>query len=206
MSMIIYDCEIQRAIPTPGQEPLFGVDYCDGWEDFAGMGIACICAVEMGEVPLVRVFCLDNLGDFQKLVDRSSKVVGFNNRSFDDRLCAAHGVTVPVDKSYDLQQAIWTAAGLGMDYSEATHAGLGLDALARANFGYGKQGDSAMVPHWWQAGQVGRVIDHCVRDVQMTLELLGQIIMYSLVKDPRDVSRLIKVYPGRVALYWNRRR
>jgi len=44
MNTIIYDIEIAKAIPSKSEPKEEGVEYCKGWGDHAGMGIACLCA------------------------------------------------------------------------------------------------------------------------------------------------------------------
>jgi hypothetical protein len=204
MGLMVFDCEIKKGVPRKRTEPVPGVEYCAGWEDFSGMGIACICALEMAEARRPRVFCEDNFREFQALVDRSCRVVGFNNLHFDNRLCAAHGIDVPFDKSYDLQQVIWLAAGLEGNYRDEAHSDFSLEKLCMANFGRGKSGDSALVPQLWQGGRHGLVIDHCLQDVLLTADLLDQIVQCGWVRDPRDLSKIIEIKPAIMALYWNR--
>ena len=45
-NILIYDCEIAKAIQGRNETRLEGVEYCDGWEDFGNMGISCICAFD----------------------------------------------------------------------------------------------------------------------------------------------------------------
>ena len=40
--MIIYDCEIIKAIEDKKHPRIEGIEYCDGWKDFTGMGLACV--------------------------------------------------------------------------------------------------------------------------------------------------------------------
>jgi hypothetical protein len=100
--LIVYDCEIIRGIPTKGTKKISGIRYCAGWRDFEGMGIACIVAYDY-DIDGFRVFCNDNLGGFEDLVDSTDVVVGYHNWNFDDPLVEAHGIMIPVEKSYDLK-------------------------------------------------------------------------------------------------------
>ena len=92
-SLLVYDCETIHPVLSPDETPLLFVSYCDGWEDFEDMGISVITAFDYvtGDY---RVFCEDNLNEFQELVDERAIVAGFNNIAFDNRLCRAHGIHI----------------------------------------------------------------------------------------------------------------
>lgn len=191
--MIIYDCEILRAIPPRNEtERIPEIFYCGGWWDFEGMGLSCIGVYDYFEARY-RVFLKDNFRDFQGLVDSSDLVVGFNSLRFDNRLCAAHEIQVPEEKSYDLLAEIWAGAGLGEEFNPTTHKNFGLEACCLANFNLGKSGNGAMAPVLWQRGEFGAVIDYCLRDVWLTKKLLDQIIEVGKIWDPRDPEMEIQV-------------
>lgn len=48
---------------------------------------------------------------------------------------------------------------------------VGLHHLATATLGRGKSADGWQALRWWRAGQVGRVVDYCRQDVELTWEL-----------------------------------
>lgn len=191
--MLIYDVEIKRAIQ--GKEARIpGIEYCQGWDDFEGMGIAVVCAYDDDE-DTFRVFCEDNLHDFQSLVhhhiDMDEKIVGFNSLRFDNRLVRAHGIDLPDDESWDLLVEIWKAAGLGPDFNLKTHVGFGLDAMVSENFPeYGKAMNGALAPVLWQRGEIGSVIDYCMSDVWLTKMLVRMIQGQGFLLSPKDGSQL----------------
>ena len=175
--MLLYDVEIERPVPDDrhrDREP--GIEYCNGWKDYTGMGVAVACAWD-GHENAYRVFLKDNLYELQNLIDRHSRVVGFNNHRFDDPLMRAHGVMIPDEKSYDLLTEILRANGNGR-FSPNACAGYGLDAVARANLerGKGKSGSGDLAPVLWQRGCRGAVIDYCMRDVYLLKSLMDCVI------------------------------
>ena len=101
MNVLIYDIEIKRAILGKNEEPIDGIDYCAGWQDHANMGISCIGAYDYA-ADRYRVFMDDNYAEFTNLVAGRDVIVSFNGLAFDNRVCAAHGIAVPDDKSYDI--------------------------------------------------------------------------------------------------------
>ena len=181
--MIVYDCEIVGAVPGKGQERIDGVWYCDGWDDFQGMGISCICAYDM-QGQRSRVFLADNLQEFSRLISAGRMVAGFNNHKFDDQLIRAHGIKV--GGSYDIATEVKAASG------NPNWRGLSLDALARANGICGKSGSGADAPILWQRGKIGAVIDYCLQDVNVTVNIIRKIMTAGCLVDPRD-GRVVKM-------------
>jgi hypothetical protein len=182
--MIVFDCEIEKAILMSGENMIEGIEYCEGWSDFEGMGLSCICAYDYVDTRS-RVFCKDNFDEFQDLVNKADVVIGFNNIGFDNKLCSAHGIKIPEDRSYDLLVHIWIAAGLGPVYQHPTHAGYGLDAVCETNFGIRKTGHGAMAPVDWQRGNIGRVIDYCANDVRMACHLFDYVMSHGYIINPK---------------------
>jgi hypothetical protein len=177
--MIILDVEIKKAILGRGEEPVEGVEYCGGWRDFKGMGVACVCTFDIVS-KLSRVFIDEDLQDLAAYL-QGRVTAGFNTRRFDLPLLHEHGV-LP-DKvafqgaHYDILEQIWIALGLNPDrFAPATHGGWSLDAVCGSTLGVVKSGAGALAPHWWQQGRRGRVIDYCLRDVWLEAQLLMHII------------------------------
>lgn len=188
LSYLVYDCEIIKAIPPKPNEPYYeDIDYCKGWNDFAGMGISVIGAYS-SITQRFHVFCADNFHIFQGMLDNHALIVDFNGHSFDRNLLTADHITFDNHKHFDILRAIWKAQGLDPDeFNPRTHGGYGLDAMARANLkNLTKSGNGALAPILWQRGQVGEVIDYCLNDVHITHELFQMILGTSgLVRNPK---------------------
>ena len=184
--MIIYDCEIIKAILGKKDTAKEGIDYCDGWRDFKGMGISVICTYDY-TTDRYGAFCEDNFDDFRDLISESNgPIVGFNSLAFDNRLCEANNIDVSNEKSYDILVEIWKAVGLQPEFQFPSHIGYGLDAVVEANFGLGKTGHGANAPIQWQAGEYGSVIRYCLDDVWLTKKVLDRIIRMGVLKNPKD--------------------
>lgn len=187
--MIVYDCEIKKAILGKRDVPIEGIEYCKGWSDHIGMGISVICAYDFDE-NAYRVFCEDNLNEFQDLVNNTDIVVGFNSIAFDNMLCLANDVSVPEYKSYDILVEMWVADGLAPHFQYPSHIGYSLDATCAANGVKRKTGSGAMAPVDWQRGKYGSVIDYCLNDVKMTRDLLELVIIQDgRIQNPKDISK-----------------
>lgn len=175
--MIIIDVEIEKAIPPRNHlEPcLPDIEYCEGWRDFKGMGITCVCTYDL-RTNLSRAFLRENMQELPAYL-AGEATAGFNTRRFDMPLLAEHGVTVDGERHYDILESIWIALGLDPDnFVPRTHGGWSLDVVCYHTLGHRKSGDGASAPIWWQRGLRGRVVDYCLRDVWLEARLLQHII------------------------------
>jgi hypothetical protein len=187
MRILVYDCEIKYGIPPRGEDPIDGIVYCEGWKDFAGMGVS-VTGVYDYFADAYRVFCDDNVEEMFYLFANADMLVSFNGIGFDDPLLLA---TYPeystvLTKRYDLLVEIWRASGLAPKWGgSVTHGGYGLDAMGEANFNERKTGHGADAPVNWQRGKIGSVIDYCLNDVRMTKMLLDAVRVNHPLVNPR---------------------
>lgn len=188
-NFIVYDTEIVNAIPVPSEPKIVGINYCGGWTDYSGMGISTLCAYD-ARTKRTRVFLKDNLKEFQKLVDEVDFVIGFNNINFDDPLCAAHGINIPKEKSRDVKRLVQEAAGFKVN---ARVKGFKLQNICEANGLPLKTEDGALAPIMWQQGQFGRVIDYCLNDILMTVDLLRKMYTGKMVNPVTRVDMNIDI-------------
>lgn len=191
--ILIYDCEIIKAIRDPKKVDLAHIDYCNGWEDYENMGISVIGVNFISEeVDEVFNHNVNNNYDlaipgFQPVLEATDILVGFNNQSFDDKLLKANGFVIPEHVvNYDLLVEIWEGVGLGREFVYPTHAGFGLDAICKANGLGEKSGDGANAAVLWQKGKHQEVIDYCENDIKLTRKLFELIQEKGEIKDPRE--------------------
>lgn len=195
MDALVYDIEIEKAIQGRNEERLEGIEYCDGWRDHANMGISVICAFDY-VTNRYRTFMRDNFEDFAALMEEREFLVGFNNIGFDNKtIRAALGIEIRRDIdawSYDLLAEMWRAAGLDpTSFAPATHGGYGLDATAEINLGLKKTGHGAHAPVQWQRGEIGAVVDYCLEDVRLTVNLFDQVREHGILMSPKDADRVL---------------
>jgi hypothetical protein len=167
---IVYDIEIVKAIPDKKVPPVAGVQYCEGWRDFAGMGIAVLCAIDADE-QVARVFLEDNLSAFAEW-SKDAILCGHSNHQFDDQILKALGLWTAAG-SYDILRHLRAAVGEPMDFTPGrTKGGRKVDDIARLNLnGMQKSLDGGQAPVLWQQGRRGQVIDYCCRDVAIEYAL-----------------------------------
>lgn len=188
MKTLVYDLEIINCVPGK-DKPIEGIKYCQGWHDHAGMGISVIGAFDYVQ-QRYRVFQEDNFGDFEKLVEASELLVGFNHIGFDNKVVKAclEACNVCEDiKVYDLMIEMMRAADTD------SRKGFSLDATAQANLKTGKSGDGGLAPVNWQEGRRGSVIDYCLEDVRLTKALFDRVKATGGLRDPRDPSRFLEM-------------
>lgn len=191
--MLIYDIEIQRAIAKKGKDREEGIEYCNGWEDYAGMGISVVGVYDY-PTKRYRVFTESNKDQFLELVDRRGLLVGFNNIPFDNKVIAAcWGKTIHDYQCYDILREIWRGMGLDAKFDVNTHAGYGLGDCCAVNFGHNKTGNGALAPVEWQVGKIGNVIDYCLADVHLTKHLFEKIVRDGYIRNPKDPKGIIEV-------------
>jgi hypothetical protein len=193
ISAIVYDTEIKRCIPSRGAALQMDLEYCTDWDDFAGMGVACVCAWDCKEnVPLI--FTEENLSQLKELILYRKYWVGFNNARFDNKLLEVHGVEIPKYQTYDILRELWIADNLNPDiFDPKTHGGYSLENCAQKNFGIGKSGNGAQAPEWWQRGQRSKVLNYCLRDVMITRRLFMRVMSEGAIVHPKDGSRTVKL-------------
>lgn len=178
--MIIYDIEIQNLIPDKNKQPLADFQYCKGWDDHFGMGLACAVTFDTARQEF-RIFDEFMIDDLKKTLLRTDVVIGFNCLRFDNKVLAAYEIEIPQHKCYDLLVEIAKAAGTPTSYS-----GLSLEAICEANFGMKKTGDGADAPILYQRKRYGELHDYCLADVRLTKKLIDLIWDCGHIKNPRN--------------------
>lgn len=180
-----YDCEIAKCVPDRYYDNDPKYEYCKGWHDKAGMGIACIAVYTNWSG--YHVFLGSELAEFQQLMSGADEIVGFNSIDFDDQLLAANGIQIKT--TYDLLCETRIASGQPPHYTRGkTRGGYSLEQMSQANLGRGKSGTGALAPEQWQDGKYRKVIDYCLNDIGLLRELYER---RSRIVDPTNGSILL---------------
>ena len=189
LNALVYDIEIVKAIRGRDEAPIEGIEYCEGWHDHAGMGVSVVGAHDL-LTGRDRVFCSDNLSEFFELCANRALLISFNGVGFDNkvlRYCSENIVqhTHSDDKYYDILREVWKCKGLNPDkFYWKTHGGFGLEFICRVNGIGGKTGHGALAPVQWQRGEIGRVINYCLDDVHLTVDLF-KLCQAGPIKSPK---------------------
>jgi hypothetical protein len=187
--MKVIDVEIHCAIPPsrPSDGPREpDIWYCDGWRDFTGMGIGCVCTFDT-HTYLSRAFSYADLPALAEHL-QGEFTAGFNTLGFDIPLLRAHGIEIDETRHFDILAEIWKSLGLDPKvFNYRTHGGWGLDAICQNTFsGLSKSANGALAPIWWQRGMYAKTIDYCLRDVWMEWRLLKHAIEGREISNGRD--------------------
>lgn len=182
---LFYDCEIINCIPSYYEENNPKYKYCDGWHDFKNMGIAVI-GTYISWLDIYQSYQGYEITAFQSLVNEADEIIGFNSINFNDNLLQANNISIST--TYDLLCEVRVAAGMPPHYVKGlTRGGYSLGALAEINLGEGKTGSGELAPMLWQDGQQKQVVDYCLNDVKLLVELYNK---KSCLKDPINLSLL----------------
>lgn len=186
---LVYDLEIVKAIQGKKETRIPGIEYCEGWNDHANMGISVMGAYQYWD-DRYRVFFDDNKDEFFDAVSEAEVLVTFNGIGFDDRvITACWGPMVSREGSpqivYDVLAEQWQAHGLSRNFTYPSHAGFSLDLTCAANGLPPKSGNGALAPVLWQQGKRGAVVDYCLNDVRVTKFLFDKILARERIRSPK---------------------
>lgn len=196
-NVVVFDIEIKNLIPDRDGRieinPKTGqpYQYCNGWHDHAGMGIAVLAAWDCLE-NVASFYDESNLSEFAKLIEQRELVTGFNIVKFDNRVLAAHGIEIPSYKVFDPYRETLIAKGFDPDdESRRPPGGRKLDDFALVNFGIRKLENGADAPKLYQQGEFLRVLNYCHHDTMLELRVFERARRNQLI-DPltREVVRL----------------
>jgi hypothetical protein len=184
MNALVLDVEIQRCIPDKRNQnalseinPVTGSPYlfCEGWEDWRGMGVACVCVWDCLE-NMPMVFGYSNIGALKALILQRQIVVGFNTIGFDNKVLAANGIEIPTWKSFDVFAEVLKVEGL-----ERSDGGRTVDDFARVNFGMQKSAHGSEAPKMFQRGEIAALHSYCLRDVMLERRLFLRAVQGTLI-------------------------
>jgi hypothetical protein len=184
---VVVDVEIQKPI-----------EQCsDGWNSTDEMGVACAVVYEF-QGARFRVYGPDDIEDLRQRLSIADKISGFNIWKFDYQviwgLKGNQRIPELRSKTNDLLVNIWRNLGLDTNNFTGAHKGWSLDNVCKATLGRGKIGNGAEAPHWYQDGQIHRVINYCLDDVALERDLTIHMDEQKFVLHPTK-DRLDLVLP-----------
>lgn len=204
LRVTVLDIEIARGVLLDGENPEPGINYCDGWHDHTGMGIASVVTMTTSEAFVCsnwappRIWMHDNRAGLLHELDQADLIVTYNGWKFDAPVLAANGWgNIPQSKHYDLLREIWRALGKDPDvFDETTHSNYGLNKMCQENNLPGKVGHGAQAPIDFQLGSYGSLTTYNVDDVFKTAELYERATRLGHLWSPRDSSAITGIRSG----------
>lgn len=153
-----------------------------GTSDPADLTIALVC-IHDSQTGEYKSFLEPELPQLWKILENIDLLVGYNSDHFDIPLLNKY---YPGDltriKSLDIMKEIQRVAGRR----------LRLDAIADGTLGKKKSADGAQSIKWWRAGEVEKVRQYCLKDVEITREIFDYAIKNGNVKY-RELGRVHEV-------------
>lgn len=175
---VVLDIETQKlADEVPG-----------GWENIPGFGIAVVGVTYVQDFYHASAYYVDpeafpseqwekagkfedRIFEVEHLFDNlyeSPCIVTFNGINFDYEVLRPYGFNPSLvkDTSYDILHEIEKVLGHRVS----------LESAARVTLGVGKSGDGKDAPKWFRDGEVEKVFQYCIDDVDITLRLYEHIL------------------------------
>ncbi|MDO8514204.1 MAG: ribonuclease H-like domain-containing protein [bacterium] len=143
-----------------------------GSGDPADLTIALVC-IHDSETDTYSSYLENELHSLWNVLERTDLLVGYNSNHFD----------VPLLNKYypgDLTRI------KSLDIMHEVHAILGrrlkLDAIAEGTLGEKKSASGAQSLQWWRAGEIEKVREYCLKDVEITKKIFDYALANSSVK------------------------
>jgi DEAD/DEAH box helicase domain-containing protein len=143
-----------------------------GVEDQSDLEIAIVC-IHDSETGEYSSYLEQELPQLWPILERTDMLIGYNSDHFDIPLLNKY---YPGDltkiKSLDLLSEIYAAGGRR----------LRLDSIAEGTLGVGKSADGTQSLQWWRAGEVEKVRQYCLKDVEITRGVFDYALKNGSVK------------------------
>jgi DEAD/DEAH box helicase domain-containing protein len=143
-----------------------------GSSDPAALTIALV-GIHDSETDTYQSFLEHELPNLWNILERTDLLVGYNSDHFDIPLLNKY---YPGDlariKSLDLMKEVQGVIGRRLK----------LDAIAEGTLGEKKSGNGAQSVQWWRAGEIEKVRDYCIKDVEITKKVFDYALAKSAIK------------------------
>ena len=140
-----------------------------GSGDPADLTIA-VVGIHDSETDRYSCFLVPELPQLWNILERTDMLVGYNSDHFDIPLLNKY---YPGDlkkiKSLDLMQEVHKSLGRRLK----------LDTLAETTLGEGKSADGLQSLKWWKQGEVEKVKQYCLKDVELTKRVFDHALKHN---------------------------
>ncbi|OGG80708.1 hypothetical protein A3A39_00050 [Candidatus Kaiserbacteria bacterium RIFCSPLOWO2_01_FULL_54_13] len=148
------------------------------WMDETGSGdpadlTIALVGIHDSETDTYSSFLEHELPNLWKILERTDLLVGYNSDHFDIPLLNKY---YPGDltriRSLDLMQEMYKSVGRRLK----------LDTIAEAPLGEKKIADGLQSLKWWKQGEVEKVREYCIKDVELTKRIFDYALQNGLLK------------------------
>ncbi|MBI3557502.1 MAG: ribonuclease H-like domain-containing protein [Deltaproteobacteria bacterium] len=131
-----------------------------GWDHVDKLGISVACAYDSktGEMLSFRENELEKLHKLCK----ERLVVGYNIMGFDLKVLSAYGFDSKRLDVFDIMLDVQQNSGWRY---------VKLDNIAKATLGTEKSADGLQAVEWYKQGQIDKIIEYCIKDVEITRDV-----------------------------------
>lgn len=137
-----------------------------GSSDPADLTIALVC-IHDSETDTYSSYLESELSQMWPILERTDVLVGYNSNHFDIPLLNKY---YPGDltriKSLDIMQEVHSVIGRRLK----------LDSIAEGTLGEKKSASGAQSVQWWRAGEIEKVRDYCLKDVEITKKIFDYAV------------------------------
>lgn len=143
-----------------------------GTSDPADLTIAIVCAHD-SETGEYTSYLEPELPKLWPILERTDILVGFNSDHFDIPLLNKYypGNLTKI-RSLDIMAEVHSVFGRR----------LRLDAIAEGTLGTKKSGHGSQAVQWWRAGEIDKVRQYCIKDVEITKRIFDYALEHGSVK------------------------
>lgn len=143
-----------------------------GSSDITSLDIAIVC-IHDSDTNEYSSFLVPELPKLWPILERCDILVGYNSDHFDIPILNKY---YPGDltkiKSLDLMKEVHQVAGRRLK----------LDAIAEGSLGTKKSAHGTQSLKWWRAGEIDKVRNYCIKDVEITRGVLDYALEHSSIR------------------------
>lgn len=137
------------------------VDSVGGWKNFKQLEVSIACAYDSKTKQLLT-YRENELGELVKLC-KERLVVGYNVNGFDLPILEKYGMPPTSELDiFDIMLDVHNVSGWKF---------VKLEKIAMATLGVGKSADGLMAVEWWKTGEIDKIIQYCLQDVEVTRDV-----------------------------------
>lgn len=143
-----------------------------GGNDPADLSIAIVCVHDSG-TDSYSSYLEPELSRLWPILERTDMLVGYNSDHFDVPL---------LNKYYPGDSSRIKSLDLMVEVQGALGKRLRLDSIAEGTLGVNKIADGSKSMQWWRAGEVDKVREYCLKDVEITKKIFDYALKNGSVK------------------------
>ena len=132
-----------------------------------------ICCIHNSETDSYDSFLKEDLPRLWKILENTDTLVGFNSDHFD----------IPIlNKYYPGDLTKIRSIDILKEISNVRGRRVRLDAVAEGTLGTKKNGHGLQAMQWWKEGNITKLRDYCLKDVEITKKIFEYALTNNMLK------------------------